>query len=40
VDFSVDGRHVRTVNQAPAYPMQMIIAVFDFPAWVRHRPSP
>jgi len=32
VDFSVDGEHVKTVHQAPAYPMQMMIAVFDFPA--------
>jgi hypothetical protein len=31
VDFSVDGRHVRTVEQSPAYPMQMMVAVFDFP---------
>jgi Glycosyl hydrolases family 16 len=31
VDFNVDGEHVTTVHQAPAYPMQMIIAVFDFP---------
>ena len=31
VDFLVDGRHVRSVEQAPAYPMQMMIAVFDFP---------
>jgi Glycosyl hydrolases family 16 len=31
VDFLVDGRHVRTVKQAPDYPMQMMIAVFDFP---------
>ena len=31
VDFHVDGEHVRTVHQAPDYPMQMIIAVFDFP---------
>jgi Glycosyl hydrolases family 16 len=31
VDFLVDGRHVRTVEQAPAYPMQMMVAVFDFP---------
>ena len=33
VDFLVDGEHVKTVHQAPAYPMQMMIAVFDFPAW-------
>jgi hypothetical protein len=32
VDFLVDGRQVRTVQQAPDYPMQMIVAVFDFPA--------
>ena len=31
VDFLVDGEHVRTVEQDPAYPMQMIVAVFDFP---------
>jgi hypothetical protein len=28
----VDGQRVRTVHQAPDYPMQMMIAVFDFPA--------
>ena len=32
VDFLVDGERVRTVHQAPDYPMQMMIAVFDFPA--------
>jgi beta-glucanase (GH16 family) len=31
VDWFVDGEHVRTVRQAPAYPMQMMVAVFDFP---------
>jgi hypothetical protein len=31
VDFFVDGEHVKTVGQAPAYPMQMMVAVFDFP---------
>jgi len=31
VDFLVDGRLVKTVHQAPAYPMQMMVAVFDFP---------
>jgi hypothetical protein len=31
VDFLVDGEHVKTVEQAPAYPMEIIIAVFDFP---------
>ena len=32
VDFAVDGQHVRSVEQAPDYPMQMMVAVFDFPA--------
>jgi hypothetical protein len=37
VDFIVDGTHVRSVGQAPAYPMQMMVAVFDFPAHERAR---
>lgn len=32
VDFFVDGKHVRMLEQAPDYPMQMMIGVFDFPA--------
>jgi len=32
VDFLIDGQHVKTVYQAPDYPMQMMVAVFDFPA--------
>jgi hypothetical protein len=35
VEFLVDGAHVRSVGQAPAYPVQMMIAVFDFPAHER-----
>ena len=31
VDFLVDGERVKTVHQAPDYPMQMMVAVFDFP---------
>ena len=31
VDFLIDGEHVRSVGQAPDYPMQMMVAVFDFP---------
>ena len=31
VDFSIDGELVKTVHQAPDYPMQMMLAVFDFP---------
>jgi hypothetical protein len=36
VDWFIDGAHVNTVRQAPAYPMQMMIGVFDFP----HKPGP
>ena len=32
IDFEIDGRHVKSVRQAPEYPMQMMVAVFDFPA--------
>lgn len=32
VDFFVDDHHVRAVELAPDYPMQMMIGVFDFPA--------
>ena len=31
VDFLIDGERVKTVAQAPDYPMQMMVAVFDFP---------
>ncbi len=31
--FAVDGRHVRTCRRPPTYPMQVMMAVFDFPAW-------
>ena len=31
VTFSVDGRPIRSVAQSPSYPMQAMIAVFDFP---------
>src|SRR3954453_8472475 len=31
VSFSVDGTTTRTVEQAPAYPVQAMIALFDFP---------
>jgi hypothetical protein len=32
VEHRVDGELVRVVEQAPDYPMQMMIGVFDFPA--------
>ncbi len=31
VEFFVDGEFVRAVDQAPDYPMQFMVAVFDFP---------
>ncbi len=31
VDFFVDGEHIRSVDQAPDYPLQFMVAVFDFP---------
>jgi hypothetical protein len=31
VEFAIDGATTRTVDQAPDYPMQLMIAVFDFP---------
>jgi Glycosyl hydrolases family 16 len=30
--FTVDGEVVRTVGQAPDYPVQLMLGVFDFPA--------
>ncbi|MGI8329338.1 glycoside hydrolase family 16 protein [Actinomadura scrupuli] len=30
--FTIDGRVVRRLDQAPGYPMQLMIGVFDFPA--------
>jgi beta-glucanase (GH16 family) len=30
-DFLVDGRLVRRCSKPPSYPMQMMLAVFDFP---------
>jgi hypothetical protein len=32
LDFSVDGEAVRHLDQAPDYPVQLMIGVFDFPA--------
>lgn len=32
VTFTVDGREVRVVHQAPDYPMQLMLGMFDYPA--------
>jgi hypothetical protein len=39
VDFHVDGEQIRTVHQAPDYPMQMMVAVFDFPEKAAQAPA-
>ena len=31
--FSVDGTEVRRCARPPAYPLQVMVAVFDFPEW-------
>ena len=31
VAFFVDGEHVKTVGQSPAYPMQLMLGVYEFP---------
>ncbi len=32
IDFLVDGERIRHLDQAPDYPMQLMLGVFDFPA--------
>jgi hypothetical protein len=39
VDFLIDGERIRTVHQAPDYAMQMMVAVFDFPAQAASAPE-
>jgi hypothetical protein len=34
VTFTIDDRPTKTLAQAPKYPMQLIIGIFDFPDWV------
>jgi hypothetical protein len=31
--FSVDGEEVRRCPRPPTYPMQLMVAVYDFPEW-------
>jgi hypothetical protein len=33
VSFVVDDRPIRSSPQSPGYPMQLILAIFDFPDW-------
>ena len=39
VAFSVDGEHVKTVGQSPAYPMQLMLGVYEFPGEERRLPA-
>jgi hypothetical protein len=32
VAFSVDGEVIKTVDQSPAYPMQLMLGIYEFPA--------
>lgn len=36
VAFTIDGETVRRLDQAPDYPMQLMIGVFDFPSRAAH----
>ena len=29
--FSVDGERVKTVEQSPSYPMQLMLGLYEFP---------
>jgi hypothetical protein len=40
VEFLVDGEHVWSVAQAPDYPMQLMIGLFDFPGRGPAEPVP
>jgi hypothetical protein len=31
--FTLDGQEVRRCDRSPDYPLQMMLAVFDFPDW-------
>jgi hypothetical protein len=35
--FSVDGERVHVCADPPTYPMQVMLALFDFPAWAEDR---
>jgi beta-glucanase (GH16 family) len=40
VAFSIDGDLVKTVGQAPAYPMQLMLGIYDFPSEDGAAPDP
>lgn len=40
VAFFVDGELVTTVGQSPAYPMQLMLGIYEFPTEAGSGPSP
>ena len=41
VTFFVDSDAVKTVDQSPAYPMQLMLSIYEFPATeADERPTP
>jgi len=40
VEFFVDGRRVKAVEQSPSYPMQLMLILYEFPAEPETEPSP
>jgi hypothetical protein len=40
VEFSVDGERVKSVAQAPDYPMQLMLSIYEFPHPEAMRPYP
>ncbi|MEO3809270.1 glycoside hydrolase family 16 protein [Sphaerisporangium sp. B11E5] len=40
VAFYVDGRRVKVVRQSPAYPMQLMLGIYEFPGEGPRRPYP
>jgi hypothetical protein len=39
VVFSVDGAPIKTVDQSPAYPMQLMLGIYEFPPARAERPG-
>ena len=40
VQFFIDGKSVKVVEQSPAYPMQFMLGIYEFPALPKAVPSP
>ncbi|MGH3031371.1 MAG: glycoside hydrolase family 16 protein [Gaiellaceae bacterium] len=32
VSFFIDDEHIKTVDQSPSYPMQLMLGIYEFPA--------